>query len=147
MIPSTTRPNARRQANVRRLRAIRTSSKWQTGPAGQVVGLCDIDAQRLAIKAEAHSGAKTYRDFRKMLEELASKIDAVVVSTPDHTHAAAAVMAMRLGKPVYCQKPLAHSPYEARVMRQTAAERKVATQMGNQGTAHPGFREGIELIR
>ncbi len=56
-------------------------------------------------------------------------------------------MAMRLGKPVYCQKPLAHSPYEARLMRQTAAERKVATQMGNQGTSNPGFREGIELIR
>ena len=78
---------------------------------------------------------------------MAPKIDAVVVSTPDHTHAAAAVMAMRLGKPVYCQKPLAHSPYEARLMRETAAERKVATQMGNQGTSHPGFRSGIELIR
>ena len=76
-----------------------------------------------------------------------SKVDAVVVSTPDHHHAAAAVMAMRLGKPVYCQKPLAHSVYEARLMRETAAEKKVATQMGNQGTSHPGFRKGIELIR
>jgi predicted dehydrogenase len=114
---------------------------------GDIVALCDVDGQRLGKKAEQFSAAKTYRDFRKLLEELAPKIDAVVVSTPDHTHAAAALMAMRLGKPVYCQKPLAHSPYEARLMRETAAERKVATQMGNQGTSNPGFRNGIELIR
>jgi predicted dehydrogenase len=119
----------------------------QVGGLGDVVALCDIDARRLGSKAEKFPGAKTYSDFRKLLEELAPKIDAVVVSTPDHTHAAAAVMAMRLGKPVYCQKPLAHSPYEARLMRETAAERKLATQMGNQGTSHPGFRSGIELIR
>jgi predicted dehydrogenase len=114
---------------------------------GEIVALCDIDAKRLGAKAEKHSDAKTYHDFRKLLEEMAPKIDAVVVSTPDHTHAPAALMAMRLGKPVYCQKPLTHSPYEARLMRETAAERKVATQMGNQGTSHPGFRSGIELIR
>jgi predicted dehydrogenase len=114
---------------------------------GDVVALCDIDSDRLRAKAEKLSGAKTYSDFRKLLDEQAGKIDAVVVSTPDHTHAAAALMAMRLGKAVYCQKPLAHSPYEARLMRETAAERKVATQMGNQGTSHPGFRKGIELIR
>jgi predicted dehydrogenase len=114
---------------------------------GDVVALCDVDANRVGAKAEKISGAKTYADFRELLEELGNKLDAVVVSTPDHNHAAAAVMAMRLGKPVYCQKPLAHSPYEARLMRETAAERKVATQMGNQGTWHPGFRKGIELIR
>jgi predicted dehydrogenase len=114
---------------------------------GDIVALCDIDAQRLGNKAEKFSSAKTYSDFRKLLDEMATKVDAVVVSTPDHTHAAAAVMAMKLGKPVYCQKPLAHSPYEARVMRETAASMKVATQMGNQGTSHPGFRSGIELIR
>src|SRR3954467_14017257 len=78
---------------------------------------------------------------------MAPKVDAVVVSTPDHRAAPAALMAMRLGKPVYCQKPLAHSPYEARVMRETAAQMKVATQMGNQGPSHPGFRSGIDLIR
>ena len=114
---------------------------------GDVVALCDIDSDRLAKKAEGHKHAKTYADFRKLLDEQSGKVDAVVVSTPDHTHAAAALMAMRLGKPVYCQKPLAHSPYEARLMRETAAERKVATQMGNQGTAAPGFRKGIDLIR
>jgi predicted dehydrogenase len=119
----------------------------QVGTLGDVVALCDIDSKRLGERAAKFPGAKTYADFRKLLEEMAPKIDAVVVSTPDHTHAPAAVMAMRLGKPVYCQKPLAHSPYEARLMRETAAERKVATQMGNQGTAHLGFRSGIELIR
>ena len=119
----------------------------QVGGLGDVVALCDIDSKRLGAKATRFPNAKTYADFRKLLEEMAPKVDAVVVSTPDHTHAPAAVMAMRLGKPVYCQKPLAHSPYEARLMRETAAERKVATQMGNQGTANPGFRSGIELIR
>lgn len=124
-----------------------SSDTDHVGQLGDVIGLCDIDAQRLGAKARMFSQAKIYSDFRKLLEELESKIDAVVVSSPDHTHAAAAVMAMRMGKPVYCQKPLAHSPYEARLMRETAAERKVATQMGNQGTSHPGFRAGIELIR
>ena len=117
------------------------------GDLGNVVALCDIDSQRLGKKAEKFPEAKTYKDFRTLLEELAPKIDGVVVSTPDHTHAAAAIMAMRLGKPVYCQKPLAHSPYEARLMRETAAAMKVATQMGNQGTSNPGFRSGVELIR
>lgn len=124
-----------------------SSDTDHVGELGNVIALCDIDSDRLGKKGEKFPEAKTYSDFRKLLEELAPKIDAVVVSTPDHTHAAAAVMAMRLGKPVYCQKPLAHSPYEARLMRETAAERKVATQMGNQGTSHPGFRAGIELIR
>src|SRR4051795_11162875 len=124
-----------------------SSDTDHVGELGNIVALCDIDADRLGKKAEKFPDAKTYSDFRKLLEELAPKIDAVVVSTPDHTHAAAAVMAMRLGKHVYCQKPLAHSPGEARVMRETAAKAKVATQMGNQGTSHPGFRSGIELIR
>ena len=123
------------------------SDSDHVGEIGDMVAICDIDSDRLDKKSKQFPGAKTYSDFRKLLEEMAPKIDAVVVSTPDHTHAAAAVMAMRLGKPVYCQKPLAHSVYEARLMRETAAERKVATQMGNQGTSNPGFREGIELIR
>jgi predicted dehydrogenase len=117
------------------------------GALGDVIALCDVDAKRLQKKAERFGTAYLYDDFRKLLEDLAPKLDAVVVSTPDHTHAAAAVMAMKLGKPVYCQKPLAHSPYEARLMRETAARMNVATQMGNQGTADPGFRAGVELIR
>ena len=82
-----------------------------------------------------------------MLEEVGDKIDAVTVSTPDHTHAPASVMAMRMGKHCFTQKPLAWSIEEARVMRTLAAEKKLVTQMGNQGTAHKGFRSGVELLR
>jgi predicted dehydrogenase len=82
-----------------------------------------------------------------MLEELHGKIDAVTVSTPDHTHAPASVMAMRLGKHCFCQKPLTWSVEEARMMRALAAEKKLCTQMGNQGTARGGFRAGVELLR
>ena len=91
--------------------------------------------------------AKKYFDYRKMLEEMGDKIDAVTVSTPDHTHAPASVMAMRMGKHCFCQKPLTWSVEEARLMRTLAAEKKLCTQMGNQGTAEDGFREGVELIR
>src|SRR5262249_25659924 len=91
--------------------------------------------------------AKRYNDFRKMLEEMGKQIDAVTVSTPDHTHAPASIMAMRMGKHVYCQKPLTHSVYEARLMRDTAAQYRVATQMGNQGTAENGLRRAVELIQ
>ena len=76
-----------------------------------------------------------------------TKVDAVIVSTPDHTHAPAAVMAMRMGKHVYCQKPLAHTVWEARLMRETARQKEVCTQMGNQGTADSGFRGAVELVR
>lgn len=124
-----------------------SSDTDHVGELGDVIGLCDIDTRRLGKKAEKFSGAATEQDFRKLLDAIGSKVDAVVVSTPDHTHAAAALMAMRMGKAVYCQKPLAHSAYEARLMRETAAEKNVATQMGNQGTSHPGFRKGVELIR
>ena len=91
---------------------------------------------------EKFKDAKRFYDYRKLLDEMGSKIDAVVVSTPDHHHAPAAVMAMRMGKHVYCQKPLTHSVWEARLMRETAREKGVCTQMGNQGTAHPGSAGG-----
>ena len=96
---------------------------------------------------EKYPKAKKYYDYRKMLEEMGDKIDAVTVSTPDHTHAPASVMAMRMGKHCFCQKPLTWSIEEARLMRTLAAEKKLCTQMGNQGTAENGFREGVELIR
>lgn len=82
-----------------------------------------------------------------MLEEMHTEIDAVTISTPDHTHAPAGLMAMSLGKHVYCQKPLTHSIYEARRMGQVARQYKVATQMGNQGTASDGLRQGVEVIQ
>ncbi len=85
---------------------------------GQIVGLCDVDANTLDKMAsrlkKEHPDAKTYFDYRKMLEELGDKIDAVTVSTPDHTHAPASVMAMRMGKHCFTQKPLTWSIEEAR---------------------------------
>ncbi|MGP0068328.1 MAG: Gfo/Idh/MocA family oxidoreductase [Isosphaeraceae bacterium] len=114
---------------------------------GRIVAVCDIDEKRLDAEAEKYKEAKKYFDYRELLHELGPRIDAVTVSTPDHTHAPAAVMAMRMGKHVYCQKPLTHSVWEARLMRETARKMKVCTQMGNQGTANPGFRRGAEIVR
>jgi predicted dehydrogenase len=114
---------------------------------GQIVALCDVDDQRLQQKAKQYPDAKLFHDYRELLSEMGDKVDAVTVSTADHTHAAAGVHAMRLGKHIYCQKPLTHTVAEARLMRETARKHKVVTQMGNQGTAHDGFRSGVELIR
>lgn len=111
-----------------------------------VVALCDIDESRMRKPAKDHPGAKRYADFRKMLAEQ-KDLDAVVVSTPDHTHAVACLMAMRLGKHVYCEKPLTHDIAEARLLRETAARCKVASQMGNQLTAENSFRRAVELIQ
>jgi predicted dehydrogenase len=117
------------------------------GQLANIVALCDIDDNMLDRKAKRFPQAKRYQDYRKMLEEMDKQIDAVTVSTPDHTHAPASIMAMRMGKHVYCQKPLTHTVYEARLMRETAAQSKVATQMGNQGTAENGLRQAVEIIR
>jgi predicted dehydrogenase len=112
-----------------------------------MVALCDIDEKNAAKTFARFPGAKRYQDYRVMLEKEAKNIDAVTVSTPDHHHAPASLMAMRMGKNVYCQKPLTHTLQEARLMRQVAAEKKVATQMGNQGHSHPETRRLVELVR
>jgi predicted dehydrogenase len=119
----------------------------QAGELCDVVGLCDIDDNRLDAKSAKFPKARKYNDFRQMLHELERDVDAVTVSTPDHTHAPAAVMAMKMKKHVYCQKPLTHSVHEARVMRETARRYGVCTQMGNQGTAEDGLRRAVELVR
>ena len=111
-----------------------------------VVALCDVDQRRADGSFKRFTGAKRYADFRKMLEEMNKQIDAVVVSTPDHTHAVAAVTAMKSGKHVYCEKPLTRTVHEARLMRETAAKHKVVTQMGNQGSASEGLRRAVELV-
>jgi len=116
--------------------------------AGDVVAICDVDEQKLNVAGERRfPKAKRYTDFRKMLEEMAGSIDAVTVSTPDHIHAPAALMAMRLGKHCYCQKPLTRTIYEARLMTQVAKEKKLATQMGNQFTAHDDLRKAAAIIQ
>jgi predicted dehydrogenase len=123
------------------------SDTHDAGRHGEIVALCDTDENVLNRMGKEYPKAKKYFDYRKMLEELGDKIDAVTVSTPDHTHAPASVMAMKMGKHCFCQKPLTWSVEEARVMRTLAAEKKLCTQMGNQGTARDGFRAGVELIR
>lgn len=112
-----------------------------------IVALCDVDARRAADAFANFPNARKFTDFRRMLDVMHKEIDAVVVSTPDHTHAPAAVMAMKMGKHCYCEKPLTHSIYEARLMRETARKHKVATQMGNQGTSMNGFREAVEALQ
>ncbi len=123
------------------------SDTQQAAKLGNLVAICDIDDKTLGKMAERFPQAKKYNDYRKMLEEMDKGIDAVVVSTPDHTHAPASVMAMRLKKHVYCQKPLTHTVLEARKMREIAKEMGVATQMGNQGTAADGLRRAVEFVQ
>lgn len=112
-----------------------------------IVGLCDVDGGTLTKKGREFADAKQYTDYREMLDALGDKIDIVTVSTPDHNHAAAAIKAMKMGKHVYCQKPLTWSIHEARRMREVAEETGVVTQMGNQGTSENGLREAVEVIQ
>ncbi len=123
------------------------SDREDAGRHGDIVALCDVDEERLGRVGLKHPKAKLYVDFRRMFDEMADSIDAVTVSTPDHTHAPAAVRAMKLGKHCFCQKPLTHTVAEARLMRELAAEKKLCTQMGNQGTSHGGHREAVEIVR
>ena len=111
-----------------------------------IVVVCDVDWQRAEGAARRYPNAKKYRDFRRMLEKEEKNIDAVMVATPDHTHAPASIMAMKMGKHVYCEKPLTHSVYESRMMAETARKYKVATQMGNQGQASEQTRLMCEAI-
>src|SRR5437762_3948827 len=93
-----------------------------------ICALCDVDEVNAAGSFRKYPQAKRFKDFRVMLEKEGRHIDAVTVSTPDHMHAPAALMAMKMGKHVYCQKPLTHTVYEARLMAETARKHKVATQ-------------------
>ncbi len=139
-----------------------------------VVALCDIDDRKLAetfrrwehlaarFEKSPHSWEqkaaveyrrliaerpKTHNDFRKMFDAMAGKIDAVVVATPDHSHAVASAAAIRAGGHVFCEKPLTRTLHESRALRELAREHKVATSMGNQGTASGQFRRALEVIR
>ncbi|NLH73863.1 MAG: Gfo/Idh/MocA family oxidoreductase [Verrucomicrobia bacterium] len=112
-----------------------------------IVALCDADENHCAGQLKKYPKAKFYRDFRKMYEEMGKSIDAVIVSAPDHIHAPAAALAIKMGKHVYCQKPLTHSVYEARTLRELARRHKVVTQMGNQGSSEDGLRRAVEVIQ
>ncbi|HEY3392468.1 MAG TPA: Gfo/Idh/MocA family oxidoreductase, partial [Lacipirellulaceae bacterium] len=105
----------------------------------------DVDADYAGRTFDRYPKAKRYTDYRKMLDEK-KDIDAVVIATPDHTHACIAAAAMKAGKHVYCEKPLTHSVWEARRLAEIARETKVATQMGNQGQASESTRRLCEMI-
>jgi predicted dehydrogenase len=112
-----------------------------------IVALCDVDSQRAANSFKKFPAAKHLQDFRRMFDELDKQIDAVLVATPDHMHSVAAMHAIRRGKHVFCEKPLAHSIYEVRELMKAAREHKVVTQLGNQGHSFDSirvFRECIE---
>ena len=111
-----------------------------------IIGLCDIDPKRAAGNFKRFDKAKKYTDFRKMLDEMDKDIDAVIVGTPDHTHAVACMNAIKRGKHVYCEKPLTHSVAEVRALRKAALEHKVITQVGNQGHASEHMRLVKEWI-
>jgi predicted dehydrogenase len=110
-----------------------------------IVALCDVDWSYASGTFKKYPNAKKYKDFRKMLDEQ-KDIDAVVVATPDHLHAFAAMCAIMHGKHVYCEKPLTHSVWEARQLAKAAREKKVATQMGNQGQASEETRRLCEFV-
>jgi predicted dehydrogenase len=114
-------------------------------PTENVVAICDVDANRAAKAARPFPGVKIYTDFRQMLETQ-KDIDAVMVATPDHNHAVVTMAALKMGKHVFCQKPLTHSVHEALAITKVAAEANVATQMGNQGQASEGARLICESI-
>jgi hypothetical protein len=114
---------------------------------GNIVAICDVDRGTLAKKAQQFAGAKQYTDYRKLLDEMGKDIDAVTVSTPDHNHGVATIRAMKMGKHAFVQKPLVQNVSEARILRQLAQEKKLATQMGNQGSAETGLRRAVEVIQ
>ena len=111
-----------------------------------IVALCDVNEENLNAAAAKHPQARKYTDFRKLYDE-SKDIDAVVVSTTEHTHAFAVLPALKLGKHVYCEKPLAHTVWQARILAEAAARAKVATQMGTQIHATDNYRRVVELVQ
>ena len=117
------------------------------GEVGQVVAICDADNNTMSSKAEKFSDAEQFDDYRELIDKMGDKVDAVGVSTPDHNHFPAAMLAMKRKKHVYVQKPLTWSVWEARQLREIAAKHGLKTQMGNQGSASDGLRKGVEWIQ
>ena len=125
--------------------------RWFVGTipklGANVVAMCDVNERKASLSFDEIPEAKKFFDYRRMLEEMDKQIDAVVIAVPDHSHAVASAMAMKMGKHVYCEKPLTRTISEARMLRELAARCKVATQMGNQGTGSEAFRRAVELIQ
>ena len=125
----------------------RAASNLKGVATENIVALADIDSDLLEAAGAKYPNARRYRDYRVMLEKEAENLDAVVVSTPDHSHAPAASMAMKLKKHVYCEKPLAHTIYEARTLAELAAREGLVTQMGTQIHAKENYRFVVELVQ
>jgi predicted dehydrogenase len=115
-------------------------------PGNNMVALCDVDSRQAGRTFKKFPDAKQYQDYRKMFDEMDKQIDAVIVATPDHFHAVAAMAAIQHGKHLYCEKPLAHSVYEVRALMKAAKERNVVTQLGNQGHSFDSIRDFCEWI-
>ncbi|WP_149242186.1 Gfo/Idh/MocA family protein [Dyadobacter sp. 32] len=115
--------------------------------AENVVALCDVDWNLAQKCFDKFPDAKKYKDFRRMFDEMGKDIDAVTISTPDHTHAVIAMAAMARGKHVYVQKPLTHNINEARVLTEAARKYKLVSQMGNQGASNPGQQQMVEWFK
>ena len=113
----------------------------------EVVALCDVDAIQLAEAHKLYPGARVFTDYRKLFDEMSGSIDAVVVGTPDHTHAPASLKAMNMGKHVFCEKPLTHHVTEARAMKKVAAEKNLVTQMGIQCHSSDMYKKAAALIQ
>ena len=113
----------------------------------EVFALCDVDNKALVEAGKLFPDAKLFKDYRIMLKNLNNEIDAVIVSTPDHTHAPASIMAMEFNKHVYCQKPLTHHVSEARKMRKLAEEKNLITQMGIQVHSFYDYKLATLLIQ
>ncbi|MBI2431892.1 MAG: Gfo/Idh/MocA family oxidoreductase [Candidatus Hydrogenedentes bacterium] len=124
----------------------RGGSNLESVSSENIVALCDVNKVNLDQAAAKYPKARTFADFRKLYDH-AAEFDAVVVSTCEHTHAFATLPALQLGKHVYCEKPLTHNIWEARVIREAAAKAKVATQMGTQIHAGDNYRRVVELIQ
>ncbi|MSR32187.1 MAG: Gfo/Idh/MocA family oxidoreductase [Gemmataceae bacterium] len=112
-----------------------------------VVAICDVDESRAGDAFDKHPKAKKFHDFRKMFDSMEKEIDAVAISTPDHTHFHTAFWAMQRGKHVYLEKPLAHEVWEVRKLTQLAKEKKLATQLGAQRHTMTGLRQSVEIVR
>ena len=115
-------------------------------PTENIVALCDVDEVRSAPAFQTYAKAAKYKDYRKLFEKEGKNIDAVMIATPDHMHTPIALLAMQMGKHVYCEKPLTRTASEARLLADAAVKYKVATQMGNQGFNHEGTKTACEIL-
>lgn len=116
-----------------------------SGDVVEIAALCDVDDNNLESHGKNHPNAKRFFDYRTMLDE--TELDAILISTPDHTHAVAAMAAMKKGLPCFCEKPLAHDVAEIRAMQKIAKEKNLATQMGTVIHATENYRRVVELIQ